>query len=90
MYTEGLPICIDFSSSFIKILRQTDIADENIVIISCKKMAFDILLSEPFENASRALLIKIKSPPLVAGTYIIYHYFFFGLNYLCIYFENVL
>lgn len=90
MYTEGLPICIDFSSSFIKILRQTDTADENSVIISCKKMAFDILLSEPFENASRALLIKIKSPPLVAGTYIIYHYFFFGLNYLRIYFENVL
>ena len=26
-------------------------------------MAFEILLSEPFENASRALLIKIKSPP---------------------------
>ena len=63
MYTEGLPICIDFRSSFIKILRQTDTADENSVIISCKKMAFEILLSEPFENASRALLIKIKSPP---------------------------
>jgi len=63
MDTEGLPICIDFSSSFIKILRQTDTADENIVIISCKKMAFEILLSEPFENVSRALLIKIKSPP---------------------------
>jgi hypothetical protein len=44
-------------------LRQTDTADENSVIISCKKMAFEILLSEPFENASRALLIKIKSPP---------------------------
>lgn len=63
MYTEGLPICIDFRSSFIKILRQTDTADENSVIISCKKMAFEILLSEPLENASRALLIKIKSPP---------------------------
>jgi hypothetical protein len=44
----------------------TDTADENSVIISCKKMAFEILLSEPFENASRALLIKIKSPPLAA------------------------
>ena len=63
MDTEGLPICIDFISSFIKILRQTDTADENSVIISCKEMAFDILLSEPLEKASRALLIKIKSPP---------------------------
>ena len=69
MYTEGLPICIDFSSSFIKILRQTDTADENSVIISCKKMAFEILLSEPLENVSRALLIKIKSPPSSKNLY---------------------
>ena len=69
MYTEGLPICIDFSSSFIKILRHTDTADENSVIISCKKMAFDILLTEPLEKASRALLIKIKSPPSSRNLY---------------------
>lgn len=69
MDTEGFPICIDFSSSFIKILRQTDTADENSVIISCKKMAFEILLSEPLEKASRALLIKIKSPPSSRNLY---------------------
>lgn len=56
-------IFIDFNNSFIKILMHIDTADENMVISSWKKTAFFTLFSEPFKNASSALLIKISSPP---------------------------